>query len=120
MHNLTWAGNQFFTSSFYYRHVQSERVDVSFVVEGSQAVTIRSLTAHGHPDAIYRVFENGIVLANPSYQPYTFDLQQLSPVREYRRIRGTSTQDPKTNNGRAVGDTVTLGERDALFLIRTK
>ncbi len=116
---MTWAGNQFFTSSFYYRHVQSDQVNVSFVVEGSQPVTIRSLAAYGHPDAICRVFENGIVLANPSYRPYTFDLQQLSPGRKYRRIQGTPTQDPKTNNGRPVGDTVRLDERDALFLIRS-
>jgi hypothetical protein len=117
--HMTWVNDRLFTSTFYYRHVQSETVNLSVTVEGSPPVTIRCVTAHAHPDAIYREFENGLVLANPSHWPYTFDLQRLTPGRRYRRLQATPAQDVETNNGQPVGTTVTLGERDALFLLRT-
>jgi hypothetical protein len=117
---MTWVNDRWFQSSFYYRHVQSDTVHLSVTVEGSAAVTIRSVTAHAYPDAAYRVFEAGLVLANPSYHAYTFDLQQISPDRRYRRLQATPTQDRETNNGRPVGSSVTLGGRDALFLLRTQ
>jgi hypothetical protein len=88
-------------------------------VEGGEPVTISAVSAHAAPDAMARVFERGLVLANPSLSPVTFDLRALSPGRAYRRIRATQGQDVAANNGAAVGETVTLGERDALFLVRT-
>ena len=115
---MTWVNDKTFQSGFYYQHVKTETVDLAMTVEGSEPVHIQSVTAHAHPDAVYREFEHGVVLANPSRRPYTFDLQQLSPGRQYRRISATASQDTKTNNGQAVGATVTLGERDALFLKR--
>lgn len=115
---MTWVNDKPFRSGFYYQHVQSDQVDVSFRVEGSEPVVLHSISAYAHPDAIYRVFEHGIVLANPSRKPYEFDLAEISPGRKYRRIQGTANQDSETNNGRPVGPTVTLGERDGLFLKR--
>ena len=79
---------------------------------------LRKVTAHAQPDVMYRVFEGGIVLANPSRESYTFDLQSLTPGRRYRRIQATSRQDLETNDGQSVDRQVTLAERDALFLIR--
>jgi hypothetical protein len=117
---MTWVNDRVFRSSFYYRHVQSDQVNLTFDIEGPEDVTIRRITAHAHPDAIYRVFEHGLVLANPSRRPYTFDLDQLLPGRQYRRIQATPRQDTENNNGRLVGSTVTLEERDALFLVRVK
>jgi hypothetical protein len=117
---MTWVNQQMFRSGFYYRHIQSDEVDLFFDIEGSQAVTICSVTAHAHPDAIYRTCEGGIVLANPSRKPYTFDLKKISPGHKYRRIKATARQDVENNNGRPVGPTVTLGERDALFLVRVE
>jgi len=115
---MTWANDRPFASTFYYRDIRSPRVAVSFSIESPDPVVLRSIEAHAHPDAMVRVFEHGIVLANPSHQPYTFDLATLSPGRSYRRLQGTVNQDPETNNGQPVGPTVTLGERDALFLLR--
>jgi hypothetical protein len=117
---MTWVNDRAFQSSFYYRHIQSPEIDLSFVVEGHDAVVVREVTAHAHADAIFRVFEGGIVLANPSLGPYMFDLSKLSPGRSYRRIQAVATQDTETNNGQRVGPTVTLGERDALFLVRVR
>jgi acyl-CoA reductase-like NAD-dependent aldehyde dehydrogenase len=51
---------------------------------------------------------------------YDFDLRKIAPGVRYRRLRGSSQQDPTTNNGRPVGDTVTLAPRDGLFLVRIK
>jgi hypothetical protein len=72
------------------------------------------------PDTMYRVFEKGLVLANPSREPRTFDLRSITPARQYLRIMATEYQDSAVNNGQAMGDIVILGERDALFLVRTR
>ncbi|MBM4087863.1 MAG: hypothetical protein FJ276_00320 [Planctomycetes bacterium] len=117
---MTWVNDHWFPSSFYYGHIQSPKVNLSFEVEGNEPVVLRSVAAHAHPDVVCRIFEGGVVLANPSRNPYTFDLDTLSPGRKYRRLQGTATQDTQTNNGQPVVGKVTVGERDALFLIRVK
>ena len=60
------------------------------------------------------------MLANPSDSSYEFDLSTISPGIRYRRLRGSLQQDPTTNNGKPVGDTVTLAARDGLFLVRVE
>jgi hypothetical protein len=117
--SMTWVNAQSFRSGFYFHRVNSKHVDLTFSVETSAPVVVESIAAHGHPDAIYRVFEGGIVLANPSREPYTFDLSTIAPGRKYRRIQATANQDIEANNGQPVADRVTLGDRDAIFLIRT-
>jgi hypothetical protein len=117
---MTWVNDRPFESTFAFREVRSETVDVSVTVEGREPVVLAGVRAHAHPDAMVRVFEHGIVLANPSYAPYAFDLAELAPGRHFRRLHGTPSQDPETNNGEPVGATVTLGERDALFLLEVK
>jgi hypothetical protein len=117
---MTWVNDRTFSSNFYFHHIKSPQVSLSFQVEGPEPIVLQSLTVHARPDVMYRVFEGGIVLANPSRQPSTFDLESLTPGRRYRRIQATAHQDLKTNNGQTVGNTVTLGERDALFLIRER
>ncbi len=113
--HMSWLGEEDFTSHFYFR-VNSKKVDLSFQVEGAASVQIPSLVISSHADAMYRVFENGIVLANPSPEPYTFDLNKLCPGKKFRRLQGTALQDPSVNNGRPVGRTVALGPKDGLFL----
>ena len=114
---MTWADGQAFTSHAYFSDVRSKTVDLEFVFEGTSPVWIGPVTAHAAPDAMVRVFEHGVVLANPSPRPQTFDLSRLAPGRSLRRIRGSSRQDPQTNSGAPVGTTVTLGLKDALFLV---
>jgi hypothetical protein len=116
--HMTWVNDRSFQSSFYFRRIRSKEVDLSFAIEGSEPVTVHAVTAYAHPDTICRVFEGGIVLANPSYQPWTFDLAKLTPGKSYRRIQAVATQDVQTNNGLPVGEQVTLGKQDALFLKR--
>ncbi len=116
---MTWANDKPFTSGFYFRHIRSPQIDLAFTVESTEPVVLQSITVHAYPDVMYRVFEKGLVLANPSLRPYTFDLRSITPERRYRRLRATEFQDRVANNGEPVGDRVTLGERDALFLVRT-
>lgn len=64
-------------------------------------------------DGVYmRRFENGIALVNPKGNGQ----QTVRIEAGYSRIDGR--QDPVTNNGEPV-DSVTLGERDGIILVRT-
>jgi len=116
---MTFANAKAFTSHFAFGRVASKTVDLEFRIEGGQAVYISAITAHAAPDVVYRPYERGLVLANPSLRPFEFDLSTLLPGLTYRRLRGSANQDPETNNGAAVGAKVTLGAKDALFLVRT-
>jgi len=115
--HMTWAGGEAFTSHFYFSSVRSETVDLAIEVEGAAPVWIEEASAHGAADAMVRVFEKGIVLANPSPRNQVFDLERLAPGRRLRRLRASPHQDPETNTGEAVGRTVTLGPKDGLFLV---
>jgi hypothetical protein len=107
-----------FTSGFYFSNLDEDSVDLEFSVEGPEPIRITRLEAYSHPDAMYREFENGLVLANPSNDPYEFDLAELFPDQSFRKLRGSANQDPETNDGSQVGDTVELQGKDGLFLVR--
>jgi hypothetical protein len=113
---MTWVNNRPFPAAFYFRDIRSASIDLNFKIEGNEPVVIHQLTAHAHPDAIYRLFENGLVLANPSAKPYLFDLPTIAPDRKFSRIHGGPTQDPGTNNGQPIEESVTLAPLDAVFL----
>jgi len=116
--SMTWLNKQPFDSAFYFRDVRSPTIRLNVRVEGPEPVTLERLEVHPHPDAMCRVFEHGLVLANPGLAPYTFDLSAISPGRKYRRLQGTARQDTAVNNGAPVQSSVQVGERDALFLLR--
>jgi hypothetical protein len=114
---MTWVNDESFASGFYFRDVKTKEIDLSFSIESAEPVVVESVCVHGHTDAIYRVFEKGLVLANPARKPYTFDLDSIAPGRSYRRLKATKYQDEVANNGEPVSGKVMLGERDALFLV---
>jgi len=105
---------------FFFHYVPAQTVDIEICIESKEPVTIESIRLFTAPDAMYRVFENGMVITNPGIHPYTFNLAELSPGNTYRRILGTEYQDRETNNGERVGDKVTIDKHDALFLCRTQ
>jgi len=117
--HMTWANERRFTSRFYFSDVKSRKVDLEFAVEGSEPVWITSIAARAHPDAMYREFERGAVLANPSPRPYVFDLDALLPGRALCRLKGTPRQDPGTNDGSPARGSLKLAPKDALFLVKT-
>lgn len=114
----SWLNDRPFKSTFYFHDVRSKTVDLQCEVEGRQPIWILSITAHQHADVVYRQFQHGLVLANPSPRPYTFDLRRLLSGRKYRRLRGSSRQDPVANDGSPVEGRLTLPGRDALFLVQ--
>ena len=117
VHYMTWVNDKSFTSGFYFREVRTKEVDLTFSIESREPVVIESVRAHAHPDAMYRVFEDGLVLANPSRKSYTFDLDAITPGKSYRRLQATKFQDSVANNGEPVSGKLALGDREGLFLV---
>ncbi len=115
---MTFAGPRDFTSAYYFGGVRTPKVDLEFIVEGAEPVWISKIEVHAHPDAMFREYEKGVVLANPSPRPYTFDLGALLPGRAFRRLQGSPDQDPQANDGQPIEGPVRLGPRDGLFLVR--
>ena len=46
-------------------------------IEGSEAVRIHRIRAYAHPDVIYRVFEKGLVIANPSHLNWIYSHRMI-------------------------------------------
>ncbi len=115
---LSWMNERDFTSEFYFQTIPDEPVQLSFEIEGVEPVWLSRLEVYDHSDAMCREFENGVVLANPSPRPYAFDLEELFPGVDLRRLRGRSSQYPETNDGSPVDGAVELGGKDALFLVK--
>lgn len=113
----SWLDDSPATSTFAFRGLTPGAFRLELEVEGSEQVTINRLTAHAYPDAMYRLFEHGLVLGNPSEQPFTFNLDEIAPRQSYRRFRGVESQDPVTNNGEPAGAEVTIAPLDGLFLV---
>jgi hypothetical protein len=116
---MAWVGSESFESGFAFSEIRGRRVNLVFLVESGEPVWLSRVTAHAHPDAMYREFEHGLVLANPSPRPHAFDLASIAPGATFRRLHGSSKQDPATNNGHPVAGRVRLEGKDGLFLVRT-
>lgn len=115
---MTWLNQTAFTSTFYFSDVRSKKVDLECSIESGEPVWIRSIRVYAHPDAMYRRFEGGLVLANPSPRPYPFPLDTIAPGERFRRLEGSSQQDPVTNDGSPVAGKVVLQPKEGLFLIK--
>jgi hypothetical protein len=115
---MTWINGSDFDSGFYFSDIGSNQVDLEFVVEGSEPIWISRIQAYFHPDVMYREFEHGLVVANPSPRPYVFDLDKLFLGHTFKRIQGSITQDTVANDGLAVEGKLSLGPKEGLFLIR--
>lgn len=113
---MSWMNERDFASTFYFSGIQTPSVDLEITVEGSEPFWISALTAHAHADAIYREFERGMVLANPSPEPYRFQMAELFRGKSFHRLRGSSRQDTTVNNGASVGSELMLPPKDAIFL----
>lgn len=119
--HMALVGTEPGVSYFYFNDVKDSLVDLSIRVEGEEPADIMKLEAFASADLIYRAYEKGLVLANPSRQPIGFILDSITPGVRYRRLHGSPNQDPETNNGQPVtGGVITLGPMDAIFLVREK
>lgn len=119
--------------SFYFRKVgkKDTPVKITLEVEEQGEFAIRNLIVHNAPYTMAREFENGVVLVNPSYDAYDFNLNKIfSGGEKYRRI---SVEKPVSgrlnsnfeeisayNNGEKIvdADKITVPGLNALFLIK--
>jgi hypothetical protein len=114
--NMSFCNDKWFTATFYFRNIKEDGLSLLFDMESNEALMIKDITVHAYPDVAYRIFDHGVVLANPSLQPFTFDLAKIAPGTKLRRLQGTEMQDKVTNDGQPVGDKLTIAEREGLFL----
>lgn len=122
---MSFINKNSFQSAFYFNSTHNISPDKTPVtlhieVEGTEPIWISDIRAYAHPDARVRAFENGVVLLNHAPHPYSFDLQELFKQQEFRRLKGSSEQDPITNDGSKAEGKVELQVKDALFLVRMK
>ena len=117
-HMMTLVNENWFHATFYFRDVNQSSIDIHFEVESNEPVWIKDISIHAHPDAVYREFENGLVLGNPSSHEYQFNLNDILPGKKYKRIMASPGQDTIINNGKPEGAEITLGVREGLFLER--
>ena len=115
---MSWLGPEAFDSTFYFDAIRDNSVDLDIGVEGGTPVVIESIDVYSAPDVIYREFEHGLVVSNPSPRLIRFDLAKRFPAERFRRIQGTAEQDSRFNNGEPVGTVLELGPKDAVFLRR--
>lgn len=108
--------------AFYYRKPANGggQIDMRIQFEGAQSFMIKDFTVHEATDAIVREYENGIVLLNPSYENYPFDLCELFPDQPFDRITGHANQQDNVNTGLpiAANSTLVLPKVSGLFLIK--
>lgn len=109
---------EFLPCSFYFRNVLKEYGDLEIEIEGGAEVVLKNFKLVNAPMALAREFENGVVLVNPSLQPYRFNLSELFPDVKFKRLMATEGQDELYNNGQPVGESVTLNGLNGLFLIK--
>ena len=117
-HNFSYQKPTGIINQILFEDTKSNQAYIQIRFVSHEPVYIESLKLFAAGDPMYREFENALVITNPGHHKYTFDLSEISPGKNYRRIEGTQFQDPETNNGKAVGDKITLGKHDALFLVK--
>jgi hypothetical protein len=105
-----------FVNTFSWAELPEGGVDLDLAFETGRTVWIDHLKAHAAVDACYRVFENGLVLVNPSKRSFTFDVEAICPGKQFERIQGRPGQCPEHNNGLPVEGPIELGPNDAIFL----
>ena len=119
-----YVGQKSYTARFYFSKNKYEikapknPCTVRIAIEGHEPVQIENIAVRNAPNAIYREFEHGLVLANPSDRSHSYDLAVLLPGKKYRRLIALPDQDPAVNTGAPVESVVTVPARDALFLIK--
>lgn len=121
MYQNLWAlvdNRQATPLSFYYRQAGGRTLTLRLLQEGMKGFEIEELRIVPKPQVWARLFENGLVLVNPSLKTVSFPLQELFKGYRFKKLTGTT--DPGYNNGEAVGTAVDVPERNALFLIKEK
>jgi hypothetical protein len=116
-----YINNTLFESAFYFADIQDlsgDTIIAQLKIENTDPVYIAGVRAYFFPDIMYRKFENGLVITNPSENSFEINMHELFPGEKYRRIHGTKNQDPDFNNGEKIGKSLVLNKKDAIFLVK--
>ncbi|MFC2116428.1 T9SS type A sorting domain-containing protein, partial [Bacteroidota bacterium] len=117
------AGNQSYQEmSFYYRHAGPANGTVEIEFEGYEKVWIKDFTVHNAQDVMAREFENGVVLVNPSADPFLFNIPEMFPNKSFRFIEGNKYEEfiGLNNTGNPVQGPVLLNAHSGQFLVKDK
>jgi len=130
-----FMGTKDFTPQmFYFRNAGGSKEKLKMLLEAEEQgeFAIRNLKIYNAQLGIYREFENGVVLVNPSLSELNFDLKKMSNKEiQYKRIKailpsegkldGSLTEVMEYNNGEVIKDNhdVAVPGLNALFLIKT-
>lgn len=105
--------------SFYYRQAGPANVNIEIEFEGYEKVWIKDFTVHNAQDVMAREFEQGVVLVNPSANPFLFELDQLFPDKSFRFIEGHEYEDfLGINNGNPIQGPILLNAHTGKFLVK--
>ncbi len=116
---MALIGETPYYARFYFRDIFGN-VEPQFTFEGCDPIIIEDLSVYSMQNGIYRLFESGLVLANPSTKSFIFNLKGIFGKEKFQRLKGSLEQDPLTNNGAEIGEAVELNAEDALFLSRIR
>lgn len=112
-----------FESVFYIRNEQHQTVDIQLVFESGIHIRLKDFNIHFATPIMWREFQGGVVLVNPSVSPVEVDVRKLVPHASLKRIDGTVSQikmDPyRYNTGERIDETLIIAPVDAIFLEKT-
>lgn len=104
------------TQTFLYRQVGGKDLSFRFEIEGGGDYFIRNLCLRVSDGVLYREFENGVVIVNPSFSAVPFDLDVFGDWT-FRRIDGSSS----VNDGETVtGTVIEIPGLDSVFLMKAE
>lgn len=112
------VGNEWFDCGLYVRGSEVDHIDLHFNVEGDLPIEIGNFKVHAYPDVMYREFDNGVVIGNPSDAPVEFSLDEAFPGQKLEKLKGQ--YHPIFNDGSPVSGVIQLGALDAIFLRKTE
>jgi|GEM_PF-5891189 len=107
--------------AFYCQSAGPATVTINIEAEGVEPLYIKNFTVHSAQDVLYREFEGGVVLANPSDTPHTFNLDKLFPGQRFKRLKGNDKEDPtNVNDGSKVSGNMELEPLSGIFLVKVR
>lgn len=114
----TFFDGQWFSASFYWRGPSQSELEFEF--ERLGWVQLRNFEVRAAADVALREYENGLILANPSDEPYSFaaEIAQLGWSPGFSRIAGYMTPDVNDGSSFTSPSPQSVPARDALFLLR--
>ena len=114
--NTALAGSvDFSESEFYFRNTFAGKAELVFEADAKSKLWMKELTVRSAIPVMYREFENGVVVANPSLKTIAFPISKIFPNSTLKHL--TSLEKPQhPQSGLIVGESIAIGALDGVFL----